>query len=168
MSLRVSGSLTRFWLIRMTRQIQDDMSHSRVLSWRRVQVKSRTCDFVSLRIQFNSHSHIFICGSENKIGTSPLSSTSTLVELGGVVGKANDTAFPTSLRHRVGKHAGLVARAKLCGNAIMQRSGIFQLPLAIQVIVYNQDPEQRVSDGWTNFMELPSSMQHILCHTNQR
>ena len=41
MFFRVSGSLTRFWLIRMTRQIQDDMSYGTVVSCRRVQAKAK-------------------------------------------------------------------------------------------------------------------------------
>ena len=35
------------------------------------------------------------------IGTLPILSTSTLVEHGGVVGKMDNTAFPTGLRLRV-------------------------------------------------------------------
>ena len=33
----------------------------------------------------------------------------------------NNTTFPASLHLRVGNHKRLVAGAKLCGNAIMQR-----------------------------------------------
>ena len=123
MSLRVSGWLTRFWLTRKTRQIQDDMSHSRVFSWRRVQTKNRTCNFVSLRIQLICHFQFFSFGEVriNKIGTLPCSRTSTLVEHGGFVGKVNNTTFPTGLCLRVGKHKGLVATTKLCRNAVIQR-----------------------------------------------
>ena len=88
MSLRVSGSLTRFWLICETRQIQDCICHSRVFSGRRVQARSRTCNFY-LPSDPNQQSFpkLFICGSENEIGTLPVSSTSTRVEHGGFVGK---------------------------------------------------------------------------------
>ena len=44
---------------RATRQIPDDMSHCRELSWRRVQAKSKTWNFISLRILFDSHFPIF-------------------------------------------------------------------------------------------------------------
>ena len=33
----------------------------------------------------------------------------------------NNATFPASLHLRVGTHKGLVAGAKLCGHAIMQR-----------------------------------------------
>ena len=88
MSLRVSGSLTRFWLIRETRQIQDDMSHSGVFSWRRVQAKSWTCNFVSLQIQLNSLSqNVSFAEVRKRYAQLNVSSTSTLVEHGGFVGQ---------------------------------------------------------------------------------
>ena len=90
MSLRVTRLLTRLgrWLIRKIRQIQHIMSHRGVLSWRRIQTKSWTCNFVSLRIQFISRAQFFhLRERENKMGTSPVSSTSTLVQHGGIVGK---------------------------------------------------------------------------------
>ena len=59
---RASRSLTRFWLVRKTGQVQHNMSHCGI---------PRFC----------------ICRRENRICTSPFSSTSTLVEHGGVVGK---------------------------------------------------------------------------------
>ena len=45
--LGVTSSLTRLgrWLIRETRQVQYNVSHCGVPSWRRVQAKSWTCKF---------------------------------------------------------------------------------------------------------------------------
>ena len=45
--------------VRKTREVQHNVSHCGVLSWRRVQAKSWTCNFVSLWIQFNSRTQIF-------------------------------------------------------------------------------------------------------------
>ena len=87
MSFWVRRPLTRFWLVRQTPQVQNNMSQSKVFSWRGVQAKSRTCNFVSFRVQFNSHSQMFHLRMRKKIGTLPVSKTSTLVEHGGVVGK---------------------------------------------------------------------------------
>ena len=53
----VTRSLTRLgrWLVRKTRQVLHNMSHCGVLSWRGVQAKSWTCNFVSCRVHFQSH-----------------------------------------------------------------------------------------------------------------
>ena len=59
MFLRASRSLTQFWLVRKTRQVQHNMSHCRVLSWSKVQAKSWTCNVVSFWIQFDRNTHIF-------------------------------------------------------------------------------------------------------------
>ena len=54
----------------------------------RVQAKSWTCNLGSFRIQFKCVIRRFwLCRREKRIGTSPVSSTSTLVEHGGFVGK---------------------------------------------------------------------------------
>ena len=49
MSLRVTMLLTRLdrWLIRKIRQVQHNMSRCGVLSWRGIQTKSWTCNFIS-------------------------------------------------------------------------------------------------------------------------
>ena len=107
---------------------------SRHFGWYVRLVKSKTiCPIVVCRPKagrvilspFGSNSTVvpkfFICGSENNLGTLPVSGTSTLVGHGGFVGKMNSTTFPASLHLRVGKHKGLIARAKLRGNAIMHR-----------------------------------------------
>ena len=41
------------------RQVQHNMLHCGVLSWRGLQAKSWTCHFVSLRIQINGHTEVF-------------------------------------------------------------------------------------------------------------
>ena len=90
MSPWVTRSLTRLgrWLVRKTRQVLHNMSHCGVLSWRGVQAKSWTCNFDSRRVHFQGHTQIsHLKKGENKMGTSPVSSTSTSVEHGVAVGK---------------------------------------------------------------------------------
>ena len=61
MSPWVTRSLTQLgrWLIRKIRQVQHNVSHRGVLSWRRIQTKSWTCNFVSFWIQFTGHTQVF-------------------------------------------------------------------------------------------------------------
>ena len=61
MSPWVTRSLTQLgrWLIRKIRQVQHNVSHCGVLSWRRIQTKSWTCNFVSFWIQFTGHTQVF-------------------------------------------------------------------------------------------------------------
>ena len=56
----VTSPLTRLgrWLVRNTRQVQHNMSYRGVLSWKRIQAKSWTCNVVSLWIQFDGHTQI--------------------------------------------------------------------------------------------------------------
>ena len=81
----------------------------------------------------------------------------------------NNTTFPTSFCFRVGKHKRLIARTEFCCNAIIQR--IFLKPsdclFLIQLIVYNEDPEQRVSDGGQDPRVLtPSKLCILNCTTH--
>ena len=103
MSLRVIRSLTRLggWLIRKIRQVQHNMSHCGILSWRGKQAKRSACNLVPLRIQFNSRTEFSHLKKRKKEvhhlsqAHQPwlnmvvlLESTSTMVvEHGGVVGK---------------------------------------------------------------------------------
>ena len=60
MSLWVTKLLPRLglWLVRKIRQVQHNMSHCGVLSWRGIQARSWTCNFVSFWIQFNSRTQV--------------------------------------------------------------------------------------------------------------
>ena len=125
--------------------------------------------FTGRFLGFNSIiiSKFFIWARENRIGTFPVSSTSTLVEHGGVVGK-----WIIKLSQRVsvsGKHKRRTAKTEFCRNAIKttHTSGTFDLPLSIQLTVCNQDPEQRVSDDGQGSKGLMPSMQYAPCHTMQ-
>ena len=84
--LWVTRSLTRLgrWLVCKTRQVQHNMSHCGVLSWGGVQAKNWTMNFC---LFFGSSSTVILNIFHNKMGTSPVSSTSTLEEHGGAVGK---------------------------------------------------------------------------------
>ena len=88
-SLRVTRLLARLgcWLIRKTRQVQHNMSHCGVLSWRGIQTKSWRCTFVSLRIQFNSGTPIFHLRKGKQNGHI-MCLKHIMVEHGGVVGNS--------------------------------------------------------------------------------
>ena len=89
MFLWVTRSIARFKrrLTHKTRQVQHNMSHCGILAGEENKPKA---GHVILSL-FGSSSKVipmfFIWEGENKTGTSPVSSTSTLVEHGGVVGK---------------------------------------------------------------------------------
>ena len=68
MSLWVSRILTRLGrdLTRKIRQVEHNMSHCGVLSWRGIQTKNRTCNFVSFWIQFKSRTPSFSSEIDSK------------------------------------------------------------------------------------------------------
>ena len=87
--------------------------------------KSKTGHVLLTSFGSNSNwiSRLCICGTENKIGSSSVSNTSTLVEHGGVVGQWKNTTFPTCFRLTVGKHKTNLLHVQNCVvNVIWQRT----------------------------------------------
>ena len=79
-------------------------------------------NLISFRIQFTSRTQILSStGRDKRIGTSHVSSTSTLVDHERCGPKNEWYNFPQpGFCRRVGKYKGLRVRAKLCRNVIIQ------------------------------------------------
>ena len=140
MFLRAGRSLTRSWLVRKTRQVQHIWSHRGVLSWRRVQAQSWTCNFVSFLIQFNSRTQILHLRKGEQIGPSTVSSTSTLVNI-EVLSENEKYCL------RITKQKGLLAQTKFCHNT---NAYFWNLLIAVlDPIDRVQQPRSRTTcDGW--------------------
>ena len=97
------------------------MSLCRVFSWRRVQTKSWTC----ILSPFGSNSivipKLFIWGRDDRIGTSPVSSTSTLVEHESVVGKWMIQLSQQVSVSELANTKDLLQRQTICRDATIQR-----------------------------------------------
>ena len=97
------------------------MSNCGVLNWRRVQTKSWTSYFVSLRIQSNSRTQVFHLRKrkQNRYIT-----CLTYINLGRTrlcCWKVNNATFQTGFCFGVGKHEGFVTTAKFCRYTIIPR-----------------------------------------------
>ena len=116
------GALTRFWKVRKTHYVQDNMSN--ILEYSAGEECTPKAGHVILS-PFGWNSivipNFFICGSENTISTLLVSSKSTLVEHGGFVGNRMIQLSQQVSISELANTQGLVARAKLCRNAILQR-----------------------------------------------
>ena len=103
------------------------------------------------------------------MGTSPVSSTSTLVENGGVVGKwIMQLSIQVSVLELANTNTHYNGQIPYQYHDTMHASSIFRLPLSIQSTVCSQGQEPRVSDGRQDSKRVPPSMQcELLRKTTQ-
>ena len=121
MSLWVPRLLKRpgRWLIRKICQVQHNMSHCGVLSWRGTQTKNWTCNFVSFWIQFNSRTQIFHLREGKQDGHITCLKHINLSRTWWRCWKVDNATLHASFCLRVGEHERLVTTAKCRRNTII-------------------------------------------------
>ena len=121
MSPWVTRSLTRLgrWLIRKTRQVQHNVSHCGVLSWRGVQATSWTCYFVSIWVQFNGHTQFFHLRKGKQDGHATCLKHINLGRTWWCCWKVDNATFHAGFCLGVGEHERLIATSKFRRNAII-------------------------------------------------
>ena len=121
MFLWVTRSIARFSrrLTHKTRQVQHNMSHCGIIAGEENKPKAGHVILSLFGYSSKVIPKFFIWEGDNKMGTSPVSSTSTLVEHGGVVGKWIMQLFHAGFCLGVGEHEGLIATAKFRRNTII-------------------------------------------------
>ena len=121
MCLWVNRLLTRpgRWLIRKIRQVQHNMSHCGVLSWRGIQTKKRACKLVSFWIQFNIRTQVFHRREGTQDGHITCLKHINLRRTWWCCWKVNNATLLAGFCLRVGEHERLITIAEFRRNAII-------------------------------------------------